>query len=79
MRSRSEVASEHVQRWAVLAGGREELFPVVDLTPPFETMTIASRDGDALVHALQSRMRAAEASLAHVARRRSLSSSPTGR
>ena len=61
---RSEVASEHVQRWAVLAGGREELFPVVDLTPPFETMTIASRDGDALVHALQSRMRAAEASLA---------------
>ncbi len=61
---RSEIASERVQRWAVLAGGREELFPAVDLTPPFETMTIASRDGDALVHALQSRMRTAEASLA---------------
>jgi len=53
-----------VQRWAVLAGGREELFPAVGLTPPYETMTIATRDGDALVHALQSRMRATEGSLA---------------
>ncbi len=61
---RSEVAGEHVQRWAVLAGGREELFPTVGLTPPYETMTIATRDGDALVHALQSRMRATEGSLA---------------
>jgi hypothetical protein len=61
---RSEVAGEQIQRWAVLAGGREELFPAVGLTPPYETTTIATRDGDALVHALQSTMRAAEGSLA---------------
>ena len=61
---RSTVAGEQVQRWAVLAGGREELFPAVGLAPPYETMTIATRDGDALVHALQSTMRAAEGSLA---------------
>jgi len=61
---RSRVAGEQVQRWAVLAGGREELFPAVGLTPAYETVTIATRDGDALVHALQSTMRAAEGSLA---------------
>jgi hypothetical protein len=61
---RSTVTGERVQRWAVLAGGRAERFPVVDLTPPYETITIATRDGDALVHALQSTMRSAEASLA---------------
>jgi uncharacterized protein len=61
---RSTVAKEQVQRWAVLAGGREELFPAVDLTPPYETMTIATREGDALIHALQSTMRAAEGALA---------------
>ena len=61
---RSTVASERVQRWAVLAGGRAERFPVVELTPPYETITIATKDGDALIHALQSAMRTAEASLA---------------
>jgi hypothetical protein len=61
---RSTVADEQVQRWAVLAGGREESFPAVDLTPPYETMTIATRDGDALIHALQSTMRGAEGALA---------------
>jgi hypothetical protein len=61
---RSTVTGERVQRWAVLAGGRAERFPAVDLTPPYETITIATRDGDALVHALQSTMRSAEASLA---------------
>ena len=61
---RSTVTGERVQRWAVLAGGRAERFPVVDLTPPYETIAIATRDGDALVHALQSTMRSAEASLA---------------
>ena len=62
--ARSEVADEQVERWAVLAGGRAEIFPAVDLQPPYETITIPDRDGDALVHALQTRMRAAEGRLA---------------
>ena len=62
--ARSEVADEQVERWAVLAGGRAEIFPTVDLQPPYETITIPDRDGDALVHALQTRMRAAEGRLA---------------
>lgn len=61
---RSVVTDEHVERWAVLAGGRPEIFPVVDLQPPYETVTIADRDGDALLHTLQTRMRAAEGRLA---------------
>ena len=62
--ARSEVADEQVERWAVLAGGRAEIFPAGDLQPPYETITIPDRDGDALVHALQTRMRAAEGRLA---------------
>jgi hypothetical protein len=61
---RSVVADERVERWAVLAGGRPEIFPAVDLQPPYETLTIADRDGDALLWALQTRMRAAEGQLA---------------
>ncbi|MEP6759087.1 MAG: hypothetical protein ABJB55_07830 [Actinomycetota bacterium] len=61
---RSVVTDEHVERWAVLAGGRAEIFPPVDLQPAYETITIPDRDGDALVHALQTRMRAAEGRLA---------------
>jgi hypothetical protein len=61
---RSVVADERVERWAVLAGGRPEVFPPVDLQPPYETLTIADRDGDALLWALQTRMRAAEGRLA---------------
>jgi hypothetical protein len=61
---RSVVADERVERWAVLAGGRPESFPAVDLQPPYETLTIADRDADALLWALQSRMRAAEGQLA---------------
>ena len=61
---RSVVADERVERWAVLAGGRPEIFPPVDLQPPYETLTIALRDGDALLWALQTRMRAAEGLLA---------------
>jgi hypothetical protein len=61
---RSVVADEHVERWAVLAGGRPEIFPAVDLQPPYETLAIADREGDALVWALQTRMRAAEGRLA---------------
>ncbi|HLB39617.1 MAG TPA: hypothetical protein VJM84_04120 [Actinomycetota bacterium] len=62
--ARSHVGDERVERWAVLAGGRAEIFPPVDLRPAYETITIPDRDGDALVHALQSRMRAAEGHLA---------------
>ena len=61
---RSTVGDERIERWAVLAGGREELFPSVALDPPYATVTIASREGDALVHALQTKMRSAESALA---------------
>lgn len=61
---RSIVADDRVERWAVLAGGRPEIFPPVDLQPPYETLTIADRDADALLWALQTRMRAAEGVLA---------------
>jgi hypothetical protein len=61
---RSVVDDERVERWAILAGGRPEIFPPVDLQPPYETLTIADRDGDALLWALQTRMRAAEGQLA---------------
>ena len=63
-RGPSEVADERVERWAVLAGGRAEIFPVVDLQPPYETITIPDHDGDALVNACRRRMRAAEGHLA---------------
>jgi hypothetical protein len=61
---RATVDDVHLERWAILAGGRAELFPAVDLQPPYETITIADRDGDALVHALQTKMREAEGTLA---------------
>ncbi len=61
---RSEVTDERVERLAILAGGRPESFPDVDLQPPYVTLPIADRDGDALIHALQSKMRAAEGALA---------------
>jgi hypothetical protein len=63
-RAASRIQDVHLERWAILAGGRAELFPLVDLQPPFETVTIAGRDADALVHALQTRMREAEGALA---------------
>jgi hypothetical protein len=61
---RSRVDDVHVERWAILAGGRPELFPPVDLQPPYETLTVGDRDGDALLHALQTKMREAEGTLA---------------
>jgi hypothetical protein len=61
---RSWVSDEHIERWAILAGGRSELFPAVDLQPTYETVTVADRDGDALIHALQTKMREAEGTLA---------------
>ena len=62
--ARSVVSDERVERWAVVAGGRPEVFPAVDLRPPYETLAIGERDGDALVQALQSAMREAEGALA---------------
>jgi len=61
---RSDVDEVRLERWAIIACGRPELFPAIDLQPPYETVTIAARDGDALVHALQTKMREAEGSLA---------------
>jgi len=61
---RSTVDEVRLERWAIVACGRPELFPTVDLQPPYETVTIAARDGDALVHALQTKMREAEGALA---------------
>src|SRR4051794_10894408 len=49
---RSTVASERVERWAVLAGGRAERPPRDDRTPPNETIPLAAKDGDALIHPL---------------------------
>jgi hypothetical protein len=61
---RSEVEDVRLERWAVVACGRAELFPAIDLQPPYETIAIAAREGDALVHALQTKMREAEGALA---------------
>jgi hypothetical protein len=61
---RSRIDEVRLERWAIVACGRPELFPPVDLQPPYETVTIAARDGDALVHALQTKMREAEGALA---------------
>ena len=57
---RSEVERVQVQRWAVLAGGRPELLPAVDLEPSYATTTTASHDPYAPVMELHTRMRRAE-------------------
>lgn len=57
---RSSVDRIRVERWAVLAGGRPELLPAVDLDPPYGTTTTASRDPVAPIMELQTRMRRAE-------------------
>ncbi len=56
----SEVVNVRVERWAVLAGGRPEQLPVVDLEPPYRTTTTASEDPGHLVKELHTRMRRAE-------------------
>ncbi len=61
---RSTVDEVRLERWAIISCGRPELFPTIDLQPPYETITIANRDGDALVYALQTKMREAEGVLA---------------
>jgi hypothetical protein len=62
--TRSTVDDVRLERWAVVACGRAELFPPIDLQPPYETIAIAAREADALVHALQTKMREAEGALA---------------
>jgi hypothetical protein len=57
---RSTVEAVRIERWAVLAGGRPELLPPVDLDPPFATTTTASADPADLVKELHTRMRRAE-------------------
>ena len=57
---RSSVDGIRVERWAILAGGRPELLPAVDLVPSYDTTTIASHDPVAPILELQTRMRRAE-------------------
>jgi hypothetical protein len=59
-RRRSSVDRIRVERWAVLAGGRPELLPAVDLQPSYDTTTTASHDPYAPIAELHTRMRRAE-------------------
>lgn len=61
---RSEVVHERVERWAVLAGGRHEVFPPVALDPPYATATTPDHDPDGLVRTLHSAMRRVEGHVA---------------
>lgn len=60
----AEVVHERVERWAVLAGGRAEVFPPVGLHPPYATMATPDHDPDGLIRALHSAMRTAEGQVA---------------
>ena len=40
---RSEVVAVRIERWAVLAGGRTETLPPVDIEPGYRTTTTADR------------------------------------
>jgi hypothetical protein len=55
-----------VERWAVLAGGRTELLPRVDLEPGFDTTTTADPDPGAPMRVLHTKMRRAEGDLATI-------------
>jgi hypothetical protein len=57
---RSTVECVRVERWAVLAGGRPEMLPPVDLEPSYGTTTTASQDPIAPIAELHTRMRRAE-------------------
>ena len=61
---RAQIVAERVERWAVLAGGRSEIFPPVALDPPYRTTTTPDHDPDGLVRALHSSMRTAEGHIA---------------
>jgi hypothetical protein len=56
----SSVRNVRVERWAVLAGGRSEQMPVVDLDPPYLTTTTPSDDPMNLVKELHTKMRRCE-------------------
>lgn len=58
------VGNEQVKRMAVLAGGRTEVFPAVDLDPPYGTSVTQDADPAALVRVLHTGMRAAEGHVA---------------
>ncbi len=57
---RSLISSALVRRVAVMAGGRGERLPSVDLTPSYEIESIPDSDPDHLVRHLHTRMRRAE-------------------
>jgi hypothetical protein len=61
---RSQVTDVRVERWAVLAGGREEQMPTTALDPAVGTTTCASEDPGYLLIELHTRMRRAEGELA---------------
>jgi hypothetical protein len=61
---RSHVGADRIERWAVLPPGRDEVFPAVDIQPPYGTMTAHDDDPSAPVRALHTAMRSAEAHLA---------------
>ena len=57
---RSVVEDVRIERWAVLAGGRAEQMPPVDLEPTYATTTTPTDDPLNLVKELHTRMRRAE-------------------
>jgi hypothetical protein len=61
---RAEIVHELVERWAVLAGGRHEVFPPVALDPPYATTTTPDHDPQGLVRTLHTAMRRAEGHVA---------------
>jgi len=61
---RSTITRERIERWAVLAGGRTEIFPTVALDPSYATATTAETDPAGLVRLLHTKMRAAEGHVA---------------
>jgi hypothetical protein len=61
---RSRVGHERVERIAVLAGGRAERFPAVDLDPPYGTATTPDHDPAGLIRVVHSAMRASEGHIA---------------
>ncbi|MFQ5948000.1 MAG: hypothetical protein ACE5KX_03960 [Acidimicrobiia bacterium] len=61
---RSEIVETRVERLAVLAVGRSELFPAVSPELAYRTETVADADPASLVRHVHDRMRRAEAELA---------------
>ena len=59
-RRRSTIEAVRIERWAVLAGGRDEQMPPVDLEPGVATTTCASEDPGLLMMELHTKMRRAE-------------------